>query len=346
MDPKLAIADFALRANTRGFGNYLDAGTYIYQPWEPIKYRKTSLVSEESRNRLHVRHPYYLNMQDRQITSADEPLRMALDLAIAKVSGLRVLIDGSCIGPLEMGTQLTVVSLINSLADNERVTWLGVGLQTETIPAYARDALSKPKVNIIKSDGLHFTAVGSVDILHRPFQPEPNIPWHRWRAISKRIVITIMDLIAFRTGAYFDGWDAWVAYREAMRQGVANADAVTVISKDVLGPIREESLPISAERLFVVPLGVDHIDKQLAAHPPSVSARVGEIGLSRCRVRLCSRCDVRAQEPRSFDPGLEGTETARPRPIVNNGRSDGAAWVNSFRRSDRFGSDRRRSDST
>ncbi|MGA8534279.1 MAG: glycosyltransferase [Candidatus Tumulicola sp.] len=269
LDPKVAIADFALRANTRGFGNYLDAGTYIYQPWEPIRYRKTSLVSEESRSRLHARHHYYPNMQDRQITSMGEPLRIALDLAITKVSGLRVLIDGSSLGPIEMGTQVTLVALINSLADNEKVAWLGVGLQTETIPAYARATLLKPKVNIVKSDNLHFSSVSSVDILHRPYQPEPSIPWHRWRAISKRIVITIHDLIAFRTGAYFEEWDAWMAYREAMRQGVATADAVLVISKDVLGPIHEECLPISAERLFVVPNGIDHIERQLAAHPPA-----------------------------------------------------------------------------
>lgn len=280
VDPKEAIAEFAMRANTRGFGNYLDAGTYIYQPWEPVKYRRTSLASEESRNRLHNSHHYYPNLPDHQITAVDEPLRMALDLAITKVSGLRILIDGSCIGPLEMGTQVTVVSLIDSLADNEKVAWLGVGLQTETIPDYARPALLKPKVNVIKADNLNFSSAGSVDILHRPYQPEPSIPWHRWREISKRIVITIMDLIAFRTGAYFESWDAWMAYREGVRRGVALADAVTVISKDVLDPIREERLPISPERLFAVPLGVDHVDRQLAAHPPSFPRALEKSGLA------------------------------------------------------------------
>lgn len=279
-DPKILIAEFGLRTAGRGIGNYLDAGTFVYQPWSPPYHGTSTLQAPEAREHLHARYWYFPEILDHQATSREAPLRAALDLAIAKVSGVRVLIDASCIGPLEMGTQTALVSLVGSLADDDRVSWIGVGLPTKQIPRYALNAFSKSKVEIVESDGLQFPAVSSVDILHRPFQPDASIPWARWRAISKRIVVSVLDLIAYRSGGYFDRWESWLSYRNAMRTAAAAADAILTISNDVANVIQEERLPISADRLFPIALGADHIAAQVEAHPPRFPRALEGSGLA------------------------------------------------------------------
>ena len=45
--------------------------------------------------------------------------------------------------------------------------------------------------------------------------------------------MTLLDLIAYRNGAYHENSFEWLVYRESLRAGVTAADAVVVISEDV-----------------------------------------------------------------------------------------------------------------
>ena len=52
-------------------------------------------------------------------TAASSPFGLAFASAQAKVCGVRVLVDGSCLGPFEMGTQVATLSLVSALAERE-----------------------------------------------------------------------------------------------------------------------------------------------------------------------------------------------------------------------------------
>ena len=99
-----------------------------------------------------------------------------------------------------------------------------------------------------------------VDILHRPFQPDCQIPWGRWRSLAKRTVVTLQDLIAYRIGAYHATGEAWLRYRHNIADACSYADAVVVISEDTRYSVCEERMDISADQIYTVMNGSDHLD--------------------------------------------------------------------------------------
>jgi glycosyltransferase involved in cell wall biosynthesis len=98
-----------------------------------------------------------------------------------------------------------------------------------------------------------------VDVLHRPFQPQRRIDIDDWRKVAHRVVLSILDVIAYRNGAYHGSGSEWLAYRDAVRTTLAAVDAAIVISADVKQQVLLERLPIDPERIHVVELGTDHV---------------------------------------------------------------------------------------
>lgn len=269
-----SVVEFGLRASRRGFFNVLDSSTYYTRPWDLQDEVRDPCRDDGTRHRLHMQHHFFPALHDHQRDSTRGPLAQALDLARAKMSGLRILIDGSCLGPIEMGTQVQTLSLIAALAEHPQVQYIGVGVVSLEVPGYARHQLSHPKIHLFESHDLTFSGAPQVDIIHRPFQPGCEIPWARWRSLAKRCLCTIQDLIAYRNGAYhFDG-EKWLEYRHHMQVAVRNSDGVVSISDDVVETIEEEKLSVSKDRLFTVKNGTDHIDDSVAdAIPMPVAAK-------------------------------------------------------------------------
>ena len=186
-------------------------------------------------------------------------MAIALDSARCKLDGLRILIDGSCLGPTEMGTQVQTLALVEALAKRPDVDVVNVGLPPGGVPHYAQKLLSMPKIRFCMSEGLSFPDAPQVDILHRPFQPDSAIPWERWTMLGKRVVVTVQDLIAYRVGAYHASGESWLNYRRNMLEATSNADGVVAISDDTARSISEERLNVPRDRVFVVKNGSDHI---------------------------------------------------------------------------------------
>ncbi len=267
-DPFFCLVEFGLRASRRGFNNYLDAGTFVWRMTAPGS--TSGLTHDAPRHRLHLKHPFFPGLHDYQRDTMATPLASALDLARAKAQGLRVLIDGSALGPQEMGTQLLIVALTSQLAEHPDIKSVALCVpDPANIPAYAQHLRLMPKITFHRAGGLHFPDAPEVDIIHRPYQPIEPIPWDRWRALGKRSIITIQDLIAYRNGSYFQNWENWAGYRLNLEAAVARADAVFSISHDVLGPIREEKLGIADDALFVVENGIDHRSENEPSSIPS-----------------------------------------------------------------------------
>ena len=92
--------------------------------------------------------------------------------------GLRILIDASCLGPIENGTQVQTLALVEALARRDDVKWIGVGMPG-SVPRYAERVLGHPSVRVIKTTGLKF-----------PRGPAgrrvaPAVPAGRWAALDE-----------------------------------------------------------------------------------------------------------------------------------------------------------------
>ncbi|MEJ1098115.1 MULTISPECIES: glycosyltransferase [unclassified Pseudoxanthomonas] len=272
---KLALAQIALRASRRGFSHLLDSSTYVMHPWLQSHAPVEAIDDELTRHSLHREFNEFPALYDQERGSIGSPMAIAMDVARAKVQGLRLLVDGSCLGAMEMGTQVQTVCLVDALARRKDVSAIAVGVPGGVVPGYASKLLKYGKVTFCAEDGLHFRGAPHVDIVHRPFQPDAAIPWGRWRELGKRVVITIQDLIAYKIGSYHRDGLAWMGYRENMKAAAATADGVVAISNDTLNVIEEEQLKVGPDRTCVAKNGSDHLDPDEAVSIPNAVIKAG-----------------------------------------------------------------------
>lgn len=266
-----ALADFSLRARQRGFVDLVDPATFCARPFDlaPVD---DPWPSPAERHWLAARHRVFPALVDEEPRSTTSGLATAHRASRAKVLGLRVLVDGTCLGPKEMGTQVQTLSLIGALARRPDVQAVSVAL-AGGVPRYAEAVLADPKITARSVAGDDVSSLGPVDVAHRPFQPDR--PLHRsWTATAARTVVTVQDLIAYHGGAYHASPEEWLAARHGLRRAVAEADGVVVISADVAARLDAEGLPVGRERIFVVGNGTDHLaGAEAAALPAELLAR-------------------------------------------------------------------------
>jgi glycosyltransferase involved in cell wall biosynthesis len=125
----------------------------------------------------------------------------------------------------------------------------------------------------VESDPDRVAAYGRrFDVGHCPFQPD-QLDVAAWRGSCDRIVVSMLDLISYQMGSYHRTAHEWLAYREAIRDGVDAVDGVVAISDDVRRSIERERLPVDPSRLFVVPLGTEHLTGDEPRSVPAVLER-------------------------------------------------------------------------
>jgi glycosyltransferase involved in cell wall biosynthesis len=278
--PRESLAHFALRAARRGFQHRLDASSYLMAQWFEGFPCLDAVDDPGARHRLHEYDSSFPALYDQQREALTAPLSIAMDVARSKVAGLRLLIDGSCLGPMEMGTQVQTLELVRALARRPDIWSIALAVPHGRLPAYAIDLHGDAKVRIVDSHNLEFTGAEMVDILHRPFQPDRPIPWERWRALAKRVVVTLQDLIAYRIGAYHPTGEAWLAYRHNIADACAKADAVVAISDDTHASIAEECFNISREQIHTAKNGSNHLDESALDEAPQELVEKGMIAVS------------------------------------------------------------------
>ncbi len=257
-----SIAEFCARARSRGFVHMLDDITFFGRhrspasfPWED---HTVDDLNPRERHHLHLEYPMEVAFVHSEATSDSSPLALSLRLARAKVEGLRILVDGSYLGPLEMGTQVSMLATVDALCKRGEVREVVVAM-TGPIPDYARGVLTAPKV---RTETVPFgdpTSIGHVNVAHRMIQPDMHFSVAPWKLTADVVVLTFLDLIAYRIGSYHRNPEEWLRYRAAIRKGAAEADAVTVISNDVKHQVELERLPIDPTRLRSIPFGTEHL---------------------------------------------------------------------------------------
>lgn len=254
--PAVAVADFSLRARRKGFLDLVDPSTFVARPYDlnPVH---DALFDDPERRWMLGQHPFFARILDEESLSEHSALATVHATSRTKVLGLRVLVDGSCLGPKEMGTQVQTSSLIAALARRDDVERVCVALATD-IPRYAAEILSHPKVEARYVPDGDVAAFGRVDIGHRPFQPVHALH-PSWRKVAARTAVTILDVTSYHVGIYHVSADEWLGHRDVMRQVTGTVDGVIAISHDVRSHLRLQRLPVDEGRIFVVELGTDHL---------------------------------------------------------------------------------------
>lgn len=254
----VAVADFSARARSKGFVDLCDTGTFVTRPSDAAMHPIADTLTPDDRGWLLHRHRSLIGYLEHERMSGDSPFALAHQVARVKVAGLRVLVDGSCFGPNEVGTQVATAHTIRALAASPAVREVCVALPGP-VPAYAASVLTAPKVRAMPASSADLSVFGPVDIAFRPYQPVPGWDVGAWKHAGVRLVVSVLDTIAFHNGGYFADSGAWMAYRDSLRASVRAADAITVISDDVAAQLRLHALPIDGSLVTTVPLGTEHL---------------------------------------------------------------------------------------
>lgn len=267
-----SLADFSLRGRRRGFVDLLDPSTFYARPSDlsvdPAGRTAAGLgLTDASLQWVQARHPLS-HFLERERQRPDSALGLAHQSAVARIQGLRVLVEGSCLGPQEMGTQVTTVALVQALAARDDILEIVVAMPG-SVPEYAEKAFSERKVRTsVVVDG-EVSGLGHFDIAHRPFQPDVDFHVDAWRAAARRIVVSILDVILYQVGGYKRDVHEWLHHREVLQWILNRVDGAAVISDDVRQQMLLEQLPIEDERIFVVPYGTEHLTGEEQARAPA-----------------------------------------------------------------------------
>ena len=168
---------------------------------------------------------------------------------------LWVTIDARSLDGALMGTQILVLELTRALARTGALR-LRVLIDAERIDSDTLALLRElPETEILAVEDVDEDTPAS-SVLHRPqqafAQDDLALAWQ----LGERVVISQLDLIAYRHGDYFPDADAWEDYRRACRHGMIAAERVIVLSEHTRRELIEEL--VGAERIRVIPPGLDH----------------------------------------------------------------------------------------
>ena len=256
--------DFSQRCMRYGLVHVVADDVYVLHRGEGSFGPEGRAVRAAHEQLIERRYPYYPGLVRTAMEAERGPLPDSLGAARRSLEGMSLTIDASSLGPVEMGTQVTVRALARALGGLPGVR-LRVVLP-RTASAESRAAIETLRAKTIFVDEIE-RGVERTDVVHRPSQPtEPKqLDWlHR---LGERIVITHQDLIGYVNPAYFDSYESFDEHRTLTRQALALADAVVFVSDYVRRDAVGEQLA-SPERAHVVAQGVDH-DGGSHATPPS-----------------------------------------------------------------------------
>ncbi len=130
-------AEFSIRLAKRSFQTMLDTRHFVSRPSDTTVAQMSSLLGPEEIAWISSLHRHAPALLDTDPELGEAPFWGALTVARVKALGVRLVIDGTCLGPKEMGTQVQTLALIEQLAERPEVVSLGVALNGP-VPAVCR----------------------------------------------------------------------------------------------------------------------------------------------------------------------------------------------------------------
>lgn len=216
------------------------------------------------------RYPWYASWTSQAATERDSPLAYSLEQARDAILGYRVAIDATCIGAPTTGTQQYVLALIRALASHKpKEVKLSV-IVSDAVHHQVKDFLG---AGVFVDEVLPLSRALQLptsyySLIHRPFQPRSMGEFKLLRRIAHRVVITILDFIAFSNVGYFVNYLDWTQYCEAVRTACGLSDGVIYLSADVAADASHLGVAAEPNRSRVIYPGVEHVlsDAQSTEH--------------------------------------------------------------------------------
>jgi glycosyltransferase involved in cell wall biosynthesis len=183
-------------------------------------------------------------------------LEHALRAARGHRGQLWVTVDARALDGAVTGTQVNVLELILALSRTGELR-LRLLIWAERIDPDTLELLRKlPGTEVLAAEDVDPETPRST-VFHRPQQAFSPGDVAFALALGERIVLSQLDLIAYRNPGYFADAGSWADFRRASRHGLAAAERVVVFSEHTRRELLWDAL-VEEERLKVVPPGLDH----------------------------------------------------------------------------------------
>lgn len=181
---------------------------------------------------------------------------MSPDEQAQRSERITVTIDARALDGSRMGTQVHVLELVRALARTERLRLRVLVRGAKIDRATLELVRALPGTELLDERDITPRTPPSA-VFHRPVQTFSHEDVALACNLGERVVLSQLDLIAYRNPDYLPDTDAHEAYRRASRHGMAAAERVVVFSEHTRGELLAEGL-VEEERIMVVPPGLDH----------------------------------------------------------------------------------------
>lgn len=246
--PQALLADFAARGRELGLSCALAPDAIIRRSAGGL-----DPCPPDELQRLEHRHPWLRAARTEELALDPGPLKHSLIATRAARGGISVTVDARSLGWGFGGTQTYVGTLVLALARSGAVSVRAV-LAGEHEPELHEELMASG-VEIVTYEDAAGGELRRTDVIHRPQQVFTPSDLRLLQLVGERLVVTHMDLIAYRVPTYHDSVDAWRAYRRTSRLALAAADRVIFLSEHARRDALAEEL-VPEDRTVVAGIGV------------------------------------------------------------------------------------------
>lgn len=220
---------------------------------------KANPIQQHHERIIRARYPWYERAVEAAANDRGGPLARSIAVARQALIGLRVTVDGRILTPTVTGSQVNTLEFIHALWRTQ-IPRVRVVVPPD-LGGYAERAFAELSgiETVLLEEAL---ADEPDDIVHRPYQVSSEDDLVALARVADRVVLTHLDVIAYRNPTYFNSPDDWMRFRALTRASLAFADIVLFCTRQGADDAMADTL-VDAERARVVPLGADHRFAQL-----------------------------------------------------------------------------------
>jgi glycosyltransferase involved in cell wall biosynthesis len=241
--------------------------------------------------RLRERYPY---LRPGAAAASSAVLGQALDAVRAPPPRLSVTVDVRALGGTTTGTQVHILELVRALSRTGDLR-LRLLVSARRLDSETRAELQAlDETELLAEEGISAATPPST-VFHRPQQTFSTGDVSLAVQLGQHVVISQLDMIAYRNPGYFEGLPAWEDFQRSSRQGLAASERVVVFSEHTRGELLSDAL-VEPSRIRVVPPGLDHVLDAKQRRPASLARDGGNF-------LLCLGTDFRHKN-RVFALGL------------------------------------------
>lgn len=222
--------------------------------------------------RLLERYPY---LAVRDALGESDVLTHALDAARGPANRLSVTLDARALDGAVTGTQVHILELIAALASTDALE-LRVLIREGRIDTPTLDTIRALPRTALLAEQAVANGTPKTRVYHRPQQAFAAEDVEFAMTLGERIVISQLDLIAYRNPGYFPDGRAWEDYRRASRHGLSAAERVVVFSDHTRRELLADAL-VEDERIRIVPPGLAHSAPTEPRRPMALDAGRSEL---------------------------------------------------------------------